>query len=274
MKRTYKSKRGFTLIELLVVISIIAILMSVLIPSLRKARDQAKSVICLSNLKHWGLIFQMYTQDNNNSYPSGRYVYSSWMQELRMYYSDIDELRCCPTATKTWWELENGVQVNGPGASKGTYTAWGVFPDQAWYTEGDYGSYGLNCWLSDAPDEYVDSEKTKKILWRKTTKITNPNRTPLLLDALWSGVYPEATSVYYPAAATEEEAEATDPISPDSSGWWRRIYVKRHNGTNIITTDLSAQKYGLKELWFFEWHKEYAKDRALRAEPEWPAWVE
>ena len=60
-------KRGFTLIELLVVIAIIAVLMGILLPSIQKARDQARKVACQALLKQWGTIWSMYC-DENNSY--------------------------------------------------------------------------------------------------------------------------------------------------------------------------------------------------------------
>ena len=63
--------RGFTLVELLVVISIIALLLSILMPSLAKVREQAKTVVCLSNLHQWGMIFGLYTNDNNGYFNRG-----------------------------------------------------------------------------------------------------------------------------------------------------------------------------------------------------------
>jgi len=80
-----RQRTAFTLIELLVVVAIIVILMSLLLPSLSSARDAAKSISCLGNLRQLYPAFQMYQQDYNGwlmewdlGNDSGSFTASSW----------------------------------------------------------------------------------------------------------------------------------------------------------------------------------------------------
>ena len=83
-------QKAFTLIELLVVIAIIALLMAILMPALRSAKNQARAVICKSNLSQWGKIFYLYTYDNDSKFmvwkqsntPGG----GTWIIPLMPYY--------------------------------------------------------------------------------------------------------------------------------------------------------------------------------------------
>ena len=59
-------KKNFTLVELLVVVAIIGILVSILLPSLDKAREKTRSAVCKSNLKQIGVAALMWSSDNND----------------------------------------------------------------------------------------------------------------------------------------------------------------------------------------------------------------
>jgi len=60
---------AFTLVELLVVIAIIAILAALLLPTLGRAKEEARAAVCLSNLHQVGIALQIYVQENNNKLP-------------------------------------------------------------------------------------------------------------------------------------------------------------------------------------------------------------
>jgi prepilin-type N-terminal cleavage/methylation domain-containing protein/prepilin-type processing-associated H-X9-DG protein len=71
MFHSNRRQRGFTLIELLVVIAIIAILAAILFPVFAQAREKARGISCLSNLKQLGTSTMMYIQDYDETYPQG-----------------------------------------------------------------------------------------------------------------------------------------------------------------------------------------------------------
>ena len=102
-KRTLPSRRGFTLIELLVVIAIIALLASMLLPALSKAKAKASGIRCVSNLKQLTLATQMYAGDFRESLPPiqeylpVQRIETSWRPYLFGYVGKAKSVYDCPT---------------------------------------------------------------------------------------------------------------------------------------------------------------------------------
>ena len=83
---TRRKGNAFTLIELLIVIAIIAILASMLLPALNKAREKAQAISCTSNFKQFGTIFFLYTGDNQDNIPTDNYQSTvQWLELMSPY---------------------------------------------------------------------------------------------------------------------------------------------------------------------------------------------
>ncbi len=107
MKKDIKS---FTLIELLVVVAIVAVLVAILLPALSTARESARSIVCMNNLRQLGTMVQYYVDDNDQWLPCGWWAGVLWGGRLRPYFnlpglgvgSDDPEIYYCPTVDVIW----------------------------------------------------------------------------------------------------------------------------------------------------------------------------
>jgi prepilin-type N-terminal cleavage/methylation domain-containing protein/prepilin-type processing-associated H-X9-DG protein len=122
MKSQRTLRNGFTLIELLVVIAIIAILAAILFPVFAQAREKARSISCLSNMKQLGTSEAMYLQDYDERYVIWRYFQPNgdkmtWV-ELLQPYSKNKQIWICPSD-----ELAKPIQASQTvgGSSQNSY---------------------------------------------------------------------------------------------------------------------------------------------------------
>lgn len=239
-EKSFPKAPAFTLVELLVVIAIIALLMSILMPALAKVRKQAKAVLDLSNLRQWGIIWQMYTSDYDGYFNDGLTDSFEWMETIHPYAKDKG-LYFCPEAANPnylWW---------APPGQTTTFSVW------AWgYPSGErfVGSYGINEFCFNPPPS-IDPiwGHPASLNWRHIN-FKGTGNIPMMVDASWAGGSPDHSN-----APPVFEGEGHEGMFVDNM---KRFCLNRHNGhVNGVFFDFSARKIGLKELWRLQWHKEY-----------------
>lgn len=97
----HRKKSAFSLVELLVVIAIIGLLMSLMLPSLQKARERSLELKCMANVRSTALAFTQYFQDYKLFIPplggSWNYNYGSWVTPITPYIPNV-KTRCCPSS--------------------------------------------------------------------------------------------------------------------------------------------------------------------------------
>lgn len=266
-------RRGFTLIELLVVIAIIALLLSILMPALRKVKEQANMVKCLGNLKQWNLSFAIYLQDNNGKFYSG---WSRGQDSDGFYWNAQMTPKERSMENKLWFCPKNkGTLQTASGVRNQNLSinvAWGIYMDSNVGPEPIAGSYGINGWTLNVPPTGAGlSEGRTRVDHWGTPQVKEAPYIPLMTEALRFDVWPQPTQAPF---ASEELLWSTN-----ASDHMARVCMNRHLGhVNISFCDFSARKVGVKELYTLKWHKSFnIKGPWTRAggvvDDNWPEWI-
>ena len=199
---TARSGGGFSLVELLVTIAIIAILASLLLPALGKARDRAKQIACLGNIRTFGMAISNYASDYGyiiaSSYPLTGAGAVPWYAQLRLYTgADVRNKFGC--------EGDNGIPGSFYGDIRDRYACPSI------RLEDIPGANTLKATLAPSVNYLDDGER-----YLKGPSFPQPSRLLILGDVIYGGSI-ERTSLPYGG-----------------------IHFRHGNGANLLYGDMHA----------------------------------
>ena len=239
-----KSFFRFTLIELLVVIAIIAILAAMLLPALAKAREKARAISCVNNLKTGGLILAIYADEHNGTYLGsmmaviGAPYTEPWLEWMVQSYSSLGLARKSTIINaqqrgdnigKNAWQLP---ELTCPSDS---------IRKVSWYWCPTEITYGMNRYIGSSA--YL-SAPTEGSLLSTQTQAKNPSEIAYVADH-WKGVQTVGGTTFY---IGEKNSTNEDVRSNGAHGKARNVllldgHVEAQNAIKYRTAS------GAEDLW-------------------------
>jgi prepilin-type N-terminal cleavage/methylation domain-containing protein len=189
-----KRRSGFTLIELLVVIAVIAVLLAILLPALRKARTLTKRVACQSNLKQIAVASNMYLDDNDGRFyqaRNGNLSYGGWKGMQGGYlHRPLNNYFNLPVDLPDDFDIENDAKIFCCPGDVGGVPGYAVL-EKAYHYIGT--SYQTNCMLIGPDQMLIGNDKfadlhvevNKRLKKLNISRVNHHSRLLLVGDFGW-----------------------------------------------------------------------------------------